>query len=200
MNNIIAIGAHPDDVEVTCGAFVKKLTEAYDVYYIVATTTQEQPTNKNIVGELNCCAKRMRVKDLKILDFPNSKLPNYSSEIREILYDLNKKLMPKLVICPSTGEIHQDHKTLSDEAIRVFRTTSIIGWIFEWSNFMVTPNFFFPLTKKQFIEKIRLVEMYKSQKNRSYTKLFISSMEVNGARLGIKWAEGLEMIRWVQRD
>ena len=200
MKNVIAVGAHPDDIEVTCGAFVKKLTETSDVYYIVATTTQEQPTNKNIVRELNCCAERMQIKELKILDFPNSKLPNYSSEIREILYDLNKKLMPELVICPSTGEIHQDHKALSDESIRAFRNTSILGWIFEWSNFTVVPNFFFSLTKEQFMEKVRLVKMYRSQKSRSYAKLFLSSMAVNGARVGVKWAEGLEVIRWVQRD
>lgn len=198
--NIIVIGAHPDDIEVTCGALVEKLAETHHVYYIVATTTQERLTNKNIIRELNCCVERMHIKELRILNFPNTKLPDYSWEIREILYDLNKKLIPELVICPSTGEIHQDHKTLSDESIRAFRTTSLLGWIFEWSNSTIVPNFFFPLTKKQFVKKVQLVEIYRSQKYHSYSTLFLSSMDMNGARIGVKWAEGLEVIRWVQKD
>lgn len=200
MKNAIVIGAHPDDIEVTCGAFVEKLVETYQVYYILATTTQERLTNKNIIRELNRCVERMHIKELKILDFPNTKLPNYSWEIREILFDLDRKLVPELVICPSTGEIHQDHKTLSEESIRAFRTTSLLGWILEWSNSTIVPNFFFPLTKKQFIRKIQLVKMYRSQKYHPYSKLFLSSMEVNGVRIGAKWAEGLEVIKWVQRD
>lgn len=199
MKNIIVVGAHPDDIEVNCGAYVKSLAETHYIYYVVASTTQEQPMNKNILKELGFCAKRMGVKELKILDFPATKLPNYACEIRNVLYDLNRKLLPELVICPSTGEINQDHKIVSDESIRTFRTTSLLGWIFEWSNFTVVPNFFFPLTKEQFLEKVRLVKQYKSQESRTYVKLFLSSMEVNGARLGVRWAEGLETIRWIAR-
>jgi len=200
MKNAIVIGAHPDDIEVSCGAFVKKLGETYNIYYIVASTTLERTANKNIIRELNRCVERMNIKELRILNFPNTKIPDYSWEIREILYDLNKKLMPELVICPSTGEIHQDHKTLSEESVRAFRTTSLLGWIFEWSNFTTVPNFFFPLTKDQFIEKVQLVKLYRSQNYHSYAKLFLSIMAVNGARIGVEWAEGFEVIRWIQRD
>lgn len=197
--NVLVLGAHPDDVEFCCGSYVMNLSKQYNVYYVVASSTVEQPTNKNILHELETSAKFMGVKDLILLDYPNTRLPENALGIRNRLFKLKKELDPVLVIGPSQNEIHQDHKILSDETIRTFRTGTILGWICEWSNIKSTPSFFYILDQEEYLKKRKLMNIYKSQSRRSYINLFESAMVVNGARIGVDFAEGLEVMRWVEK-
>jgi N-acetylglucosamine malate deacetylase 1 len=205
-NSVLAIGAHPDDIEFSCGGTIKKLTENNkSLYHVVLSPCNKSiPDNceKDILySELKNAAKQLEIKEENIItfQFPVRDFPAHRQEILEHFIELKKKINPDLVLLPNSQDIHQDHQVVHNEAIRAFKSSCILGYELPWNNFSSSQNYFVQLEERHIIAKLKAVNEYKTQKHRSYnSEAYLHHLaQVRGMQINRPLAETFELIRWI---
>lgn len=98
---------------------------------------------------------------------------------------------------PSPNDIHQDHQAISEEGLRAFKTSTVLGYEMPWNNISFNTFAFQVLDEAHIIKKCEALYEYKSQLHRNYTnKEFIYSLaRVRGAQIDVPFAEAFEVIR-----
>lgn len=109
--DVLAIAAHPDDVEQTCGGTLLKMAEAgyrNGVLDLTAGDMGTRGTPEIRMREAEAAAERMQVKWRSNLRFPDARLDN-SIAARMTLAAQIRMLKPKVVIIPYWEARHPDH-------------------------------------------------------------------------------------------
>jgi len=203
---VLILAPHTDDGEFGCGGAIAKLIEGgADLYYVAFSVCEKSVPEglpKNILEvELKEAVNELGIeeKNLIIYRFPVRELPKYRQNILEELVKIKTSLSPDLVFMPSSKDIHQDHKTIYEEGLRAFKTTSILGYEFPWNNLTFSTTGFIYLSQSHIRKKVSALKKYKSQTHRHYAKEeFITSMAISrGVQIGVEYAEAFEVIRWV---
>jgi LmbE family N-acetylglucosaminyl deacetylase len=138
-------------------------------------------------------------QNLIIFDYQVRKLNFSRQDILEDLIKLRNNIHFDLILMPSLNDIHQDHLTVSQEGLRAFKTSSILGYELIWNNLTFNTTCFVRLEEHHLQSKIKALKNYKSQEGRDYiTADFIKSLATaRGVQIGAKYAEAFEVIRWV---
>lgn len=207
-NNILILAPHTDDGELGCGGTIDKLIKAGKKVTYVAFSTCEESVPKGLPKDT--LAKEVK-EAVRILGIPKEDLiiKNYTvryfknkrQEILEDLVVLNRLLKPDLVFCPATTDIHQDHQTIAEEAIRAFKNTSILGYEFIWNSFEQKTNLFVNLEEDNLKKKIESLKAYASQGFRSYTSedSIRTVAKYKGFQIKRDLAEAFEVIRLITK-
>jgi LmbE family N-acetylglucosaminyl deacetylase len=140
------------------------------------------------------------VKNTEVYKYQVRHLPERRAEILDRLIEIRNRIKPDLVICPASTDIHQDHNTVFNEAIRAFKNTTIIGFFYPWNSLVLKTSYFFKLEEQDIKNKLKALSFYKSQKGRDYLEEdFIRGWaRTTGIQVGTKWAEAFEAIRVVK--
>lgn len=194
----LILSPHTDDVELGCGGSLIK----WDKLHIVVFSLCEESILKgwDITSTQKEFIESMKTLkcDYELLHFPVRKFDR--QKVLEYLYGLNKKIKPDLVVCPSLNDIHQDHKVVAEEALRVFKC-SIIGYESPYNNRSFNPVYYERLEREHIDKKIELINIYKSQaaKNQDYfSDEFIRGLaKVRGTQIKSQYAEAFECYRFV---
>jgi len=114
MTDILAVGAHPDDVEIAIGGTLVKMKEAGRSITLCHCTDGEPTPNGSRERRLAEAeeAARLLGAELEILDMPNRYLFD-TVENRIKLANVIRKHRPKLLLCPYNGGAHPDHRAVS---------------------------------------------------------------------------------------
>jgi bacillithiol biosynthesis deacetylase BshB1 len=115
MVDILAVGAHPDDVEIAIGGtLLKMIDRGHSVLLCHATDGEPTPagTHETRLGEAECAAKKMGAEHV-VLDLPNRYLLD-TIENRIAIAGVIRKNKPKMLLCPYPGGVHPDHKKISE--------------------------------------------------------------------------------------
>jgi LmbE family N-acetylglucosaminyl deacetylase len=111
--NILAIGAHPDDIEIGCGGtLIKYSQEGHQVYLLVATHGELGGEGLVRTEELRRSAEIMGATDLFTFDYPDTQLP-LDKELIARIEEVIKVVSPKVIFVHYFDDTHQDHRTLS---------------------------------------------------------------------------------------
>src|SRR5271154_506363 len=116
MLDVLAIAAHPDDVEQTCGGTLLRMAEAGYQTGIVDLTAGDMGTrgSPEIRGaESPDAAKILKVSHRENLHFPDARLDN-SLAGRMTLAQRIRELRPRTVILPYWEGRHPDHYRTSE--------------------------------------------------------------------------------------
>ncbi len=106
---VLAIGAHPDDVEIGCGGTLKKHSEQGDEVIILTLTKGAKGGNKTErETESKNAAKSLNAK-LVMYDLEDTQLSNGGSTIQSIEQTI-KSYKPSLIYTHSINDTHQDHR------------------------------------------------------------------------------------------
>lgn len=111
MVDILAVGAHPDDVEIGLGAAVALWTEAgYDVAVLDLTNGEPTPHGdpETRANEAAAAAEILGVKTRVTLDLPNRRLID-TVEARRKVAEVYRKLQPELLFIQGEIDAHPDH-------------------------------------------------------------------------------------------
>src|SRR5277367_2261569 len=111
MIDLLAIAAHPDDVEQTCGGTLLRMAEAGYRTGIVDLTAGDMGTRGSPeirVAESADAAKILKVSHRENLHFPDARLEN-SMAGRMTLAQRIRELRPRTVILPYWEGRHPDH-------------------------------------------------------------------------------------------
>jgi len=189
VTRILAIGAHPDDVEIGMGGTIASLKSAgYKVYLLDLTDGEPTPfgTREMRLRESQEAAEILGVDRRITLDLPNRYLMD-SVENRIKVAEEIRKLSPDAIFLHYWVDAHPDHRAASliSEAARFYAKltkTEMQGepvyprrLFYFFSNhfrLQVKPSFIFDISA--FLElKIKAVAAYKSQFNETRGNLRI---------------------------
>lgn len=184
---ILAVGAHPDDIELYAGGvLLRAKAEGHEVLCVVAT-----------YGELRGKEERAREQDEAwkflgvkgtFLELEDGNLQHNAALVKP-LDDLIKAYQPDVVFSHSEHDHHQDHIAVAKAVKSCNRT-----WKFNWLTYCsydhrngFVPNFYVNLDDYYF-KKRKLLGIFKSQQNMWYFKEDVSISRSLGTNVG-KYAE-----------
>jgi LmbE family N-acetylglucosaminyl deacetylase len=204
--NILVLAPHTDDGELGVGGTISRfIREGAKVTYVAFSTAEESVPEgypKDVLKvEVRNATLKLGIKEenLIIFNYPVRKLNFYRQEVLEQLITLRKENDFDLLFIPSANDIHQDHSTVTTEAIRAFKTITILGYELIWNNLSFNTTCFIELEERDILNKANALKEYKSQNKRDYmSEEFIFSLaSVRGVQVGKKYAEVFEVIRWM---
>ncbi|MGV6860138.1 MAG: PIG-L deacetylase family protein [Putridiphycobacter sp.] len=206
MKKVLVLAPHTDDGEFGCGGTINKLVEeGNDVYYVAFSACEQSVLSKYpsdiLITEVKAATKVLGIKpeNLFLLKY-NVRTFNYKrQEILDDIIKIRNKIQPDLVFIPSLTDLHQDHKTIADEALRAFKFTSILSYEMPWNNISFNTSCFYKLSESNLQAKIDALKKYQSQSHRPYANSnFIKSLAtVRGVQVNTKYAETFEVLRWI---
>ena len=197
---VLFVGAHVDDIEMgASGLLVKMLSKNEECHVIVFSRCEDQPGNKGVSKEFYESMSVLGVKNPKLMDLPNTKLPQKSEKIRKILDKEKTTFNPDIVVTHDTSTLHQDHKAVTEECLRVFRNSSILMYEDIKSVEHFAPNLIVSLTAEEFNKKIEAVGKYKTQTKRYYydPEILKSLAKIRGKQMNVDFGEGYRIHRSV---
>ena len=206
LNRVLILAPHTDDGELGCGGTIARFAaEKHDVYYVAFSTAEQSlpvgfPSN-TLELEVKAATKVLGIPPENLIVFKHEvrKLNYVRQEILEELVKLRKDIRPNLIFLPSPNDLHQDHSTVSEEGVRAFKHSSILGYELLWNNISFNTQSFVILTEKHVKTKIKALEEYRSQRHRKYlTKDFIIGWaRTRGTQINADYAEAFEVLRWI---
>ncbi len=198
---ILFLGAHPDDIEIGCGALLHNIVQKTDVLCVTLSDNQKNPDLQHVKGE--------HLKSMKVLGVPEERImfgpfntrvfPDSRQEILEYFLKLRKDFKPDLIFTHSKQDVHQDHNTMTDEALRAFRGITVLGFDVVRSSYGFFPHFLVEVTEEDVNKKIEALAQYKTYQDRYYfnSELTRSIMVRHGALAERPFAEGFDILRIV---
>jgi len=200
---VFFIGAHPDDIELGCGALIANISSSTEVYCITLSDNQKNPLLSNVVNEHYESMKTLGVpKDHVIVgEFETRCFIHQRQEILEFLFDFNKKFRPDIVFTHSKSDLHQDHGVVTGETLRAFRGISVFGFDVIRSSQGFFPTFLVEVTDHNVAKKINSLAAYKTYADKYYfsAELTRSILIRNGALCERPYAEGFDILRMVAK-
>lgn len=195
---ILALSPHTDDVELGAGGTIAKLVETGCQVNMFVFSWCDSKQNIETVKK---ASQILGINELKIFDFERRRFPQQRQEILQILYDYNQKNEVDLVLTPATTDLHQDHGVVTNEAMRTFKQSTILGYEMPWNNIQMTTNSFIPLEEQHVKKKIDALQCYSTQKGKYYftEDYFLSTLKMRGTQIQAKYAEAFEVIKFVPK-
>ena len=210
--DILAFGAHPDDVELGCGGTLHKAVVNGKTVGIIDLTKGELGTRGDIktrVIEASNAAKVLGVSFRENLETPDGFLTN-SKENQLLVINMIRKYQPEIVFCNSFEDRHPDHskacqlirescflsglvkivtEDVDGNVQKFWRPNAVYSYI-QWKS--LKPEFVVDISSSIDV-KISAVKCYKSQfynpssdeiNTPISTKNFIESIRYRAADLG----------------
>ncbi|MEC8929391.1 MAG: PIG-L deacetylase family protein [Verrucomicrobiota bacterium] len=205
-NNVLVLAPHTDDGELGCGGMMARLGEEGARVQYAAFSTAEQSVPEglppNILKtEVREATRRLGIAeaDLHIYEHEVRKLNYARQEILEELVRLREANDFDLVLAPALQDLHQDHHTVAEEAVRAFKGTTIWGYELIWNNLSFNTQAFVELGERHVEAKVEALAAYASQRHRAYMdgEFIWSQARVRGVQIGVSWAECFEVVRLV---
>ncbi|MGE5459010.1 MAG: PIG-L deacetylase family protein [Solirubrobacterales bacterium] len=127
--NVLALGAHPDDVEIGCGGALALHADAGDRVAIACATSGEAgstgvpPSTLARIRreEAAAAAAVLGATELRFLGFADGRLAWAGYDLVAALAILVRELRPELVYAPHPADAHPDHAALAAAAIDAVR-------------------------------------------------------------------------------
>ena len=117
--SVVAIGAHPDDIEIGAGGLLLSLAGKLSrVRYLVMTGTEERHAEARAAAHAFVPDADL---DITLLDLPEGHLPVAWHRVKEAIESVARSESPDLIIAPSPADAHQDHRTVGEIVPTVFR-------------------------------------------------------------------------------
>jgi N-acetylglucosamine malate deacetylase 1 len=198
---VLFLGAHPDDIELGCGALLHHIVRQTDIFCVTLSDNQKNPELKNVVEEHYEAMAVLGVPKEQIIlgPFTTRVFPDSRQEILEYFLQLRKEFAPDLIFVHSKQDMHQDHLTMTDEALRAFRGITVLGFDVVRSSYGFFPHFLVEVAEEDVDKKIEALSKYETYRDRYYfnSELTRSIMVRHGALAERPFAEGFDILRIV---
>ena len=198
---VLFLGAHPDDIELGCGALLHHIVKQTDVLCVTLSDNQKNPDLQNVKSEHFASMAVLGVPREKIVfgPFTTRVFPDSRQEILEYFLSLRRDFNPDLIFVHSKQDVHQDHLTMTDESLRAFRGITVLGFDVVRSSYGFFPHFLVEVTEEDMDKKIEALACYETYRDRYYfnRELTRSIMIRHGALAECPFAEGFDILRIV---
>lgn len=196
---ILAIGSHPDDIELGCGGLlIKAARHGHNVSMLTLTRGSASGDPQQRTKEFRESAKLIGARDFMIGEFEDAKLAG-DMELINYIESYIRKVDPDIILTHSYGDIHHDHRAVATATVEAGRYHSnILSYEIPLTrNF--SPTVYFDIS--DVIEKkLELIQVFASQKN----KMFLGASPIKGlaeyralqSRMStVRYVEAFEVMR-----
>jgi N-acetylglucosamine malate deacetylase 1 len=110
------------------------------VYYLVFSKCERSLKSglppDTLLHEVRNATKELGISEERLLlyDYDVRTFKTFRQEILEDIIAFRNKARPDIVFLPSPTDIHQDHQVISEEGIRAFKTSNVLGYEMPWNN------------------------------------------------------------------
>src|SRR5690242_11022590 len=153
--DVLAVGAHADDIEIGAGGLLLELAAArpgLTITWVVLSGDDERSAEAraSAAGFLGDDARlSVEIYDHRERFFPH--LP----ELKERFDDLATRTKPDVVIAPRLEDRHQDHRTVAELVWQAFRDHLVLEYeIVKYEGDLGQPNLYVPLAESTVERKI----------------------------------------------
>ncbi|MDH4330672.1 MAG: PIG-L family deacetylase [Candidatus Moranbacteria bacterium] len=198
---ILAIAPHLDDIELGCFGTLHQLSSHNKIYYFSLSFPRDCDQSEFIKNRVQKSLKLLSTPHENLIthDFDSRDLNKSRPEILQNFYDLNKKINPDIIFVPSSADVHQSHQVAHEEALRIFKNKTILGYELPWNNFTFIPDIFFKLRKEDIDAKNKAITFFPSHGKDSFFEngIIQDLARLRGKQIGAELAESFELIRMV---
>jgi LmbE family N-acetylglucosaminyl deacetylase len=191
--SVLALGAHPDDIEIAAGGTLLSLAERHpglQVRYVLMTGSPERQREARAAARAFTPGADLV---LETHDLPDGRLPAVYGQVKEIMEGVARSLRPDVILAPTTADAHQDHRTVGELVPTSFRDQLCLGYeIPKWDGDLTRPNTYFPLTDEVARRKTELLDKcYPSQAGRDWwgEETFLALARLRGMECRAHYAE-----------
>lgn len=198
---ILAIGAHPDDIELGCGGTIKKhILSGDDVFFIVATSGEKGGNKEERINEARKSGLLIGIKDIFFLNLPDSFVSHDGQTVQLIDYYI-KKMSPSLVYVHSLKDYHQDHSNIAKSTLSASRNmkNSILCYEAPSTTLEFTPIAFSNISET-FETKMECINQFVSQEKKDYVErqAIVNLAKFRGKIINAEYAEAFEVVRLIE--
>ena len=120
--------------------------------------------------------------------------------ILQYFYNYNKLYYPDIVFVPSRNQVHQDHEVVTNEAIRAFKDSTILGYNHHWSQTTIVSNYIVSLENDDVHKKWLMLDSYESRNHNFYFDHMyqLAIVILNGVKVEGPYAETFEVIKIIE--
>ena len=196
---VLAIGAHPDDIEIGAGGLLLSLGDSQlrVTYAVLTGTTERHQEARNAAHAFMPAAD----VEIKLFDLPEGRLPAVWGNVKEILEDISRSCSPDVIIAPSADDAHQDHRTIAEIVPTVFRDQFYLAYeIPKWDGDIGRPSVYVPLSDSIARHKVELLhKCFPSQRNRDWwdDEIFLGLARLRGMECRARYAEAFKCAKSV---
>jgi LmbE family N-acetylglucosaminyl deacetylase len=201
-NVVLAVGAHPDDIELGCGGTLCRIRKNGGRIIAVYMTKGEKSGDAKIrIKETMNALHVLGVKEVYFGDFPDTDIPN-SFKAVDFLEQFAIKYKPDLILTHTVNDIHQDHRQVGWLSISAFRN---VPKILAYETPRVRPATFSPT---YFVDvsgcvkkKWEALKCHVSQKDRRYLayESTVNLASFRGSQVGVSVAEAFEVVKYLEK-
>lgn len=166
---ILVIEPHPDDGPLGLGASLAQWAGEGREITTLMLSDRGEPTWLDEARESAKILAGTGLITVETLHHTTFHMERERHAILRSLEEYRDRLKPDIVFMPAMGDLHQDHATAANEARRVFKGTTLLGYEIVRSNLILNPILFIPATDDQVNRKCDAVSCYKSQQGKLYT-------------------------------
>ena len=195
---ILAIGAHPDDIELGCGGTLRKhVLNNDEVYYVIASLGEKSGDKDKRRSESMAATKLMGVSDVYFLNLPDTMIVHNGVTVG-LLDKYVGKTEPDIVYVHSPKDYHQDHANIAKSVLSTSRNMRSSIFLYETPSTTIE---FRPVAysdvSEAFEHKLKCIDQYVSQNDKEYMEkeAIIGLAKVRGYTMGVEFAEAFEVAR-----
>jgi LmbE family N-acetylglucosaminyl deacetylase len=191
---VLAVGAHPDDIEIGAGGTLLQLAQAdpdvhVDIVVLSGTAERAEEAHKSAAAFLPGIDYSVQVYDLT-----DGRLPAAWRRAKDALEELaGSRPRPDLIFAPSRDDSHQDHRTVAELLPTVFRGVLTLHYeIGKWDGDLVRRSVYVPLSDDIATRKVDLLlENFPSQHGRAWydSEVFMGLARLRGMECESRYAE-----------
>jgi len=181
---LLAIGAHPDDIEIGCCGTILKLLEEdalSAIGWVVLSGKGERADEAKASAE--AVLSGVEEKQLMLRDYRDGFFPYDGGDIKEFFESL-KEFSPDIVLTHQRADLHQDHRVACELTWNTFRDHLILEYeVPKYDGDIGSPNLFVPLGEDLRRRKIdHLMTHFASQRPKRWFKddLFSGLLRLRG--------------------
>ena len=198
--NILAIGAHPDDIEFGCGgALLKYIRNGHNVYLLVMTEGHKGGPARSRRLEQQRASRILKPKEVIWGTYRDTELSPKMNEMVQDIEDVLNRIQPQFTFVHYEEDTHQDHRALAKAAVSATRYIKNVLFYEGPTTQNFAPTVFVDV-KETLEEKLQLLKAHKSQVTKtnieglSILDIARSTAVFRGIAGRVQYAEGLSLI------
>ncbi len=196
--DVLCLGAHPDDIEIGCGATLLALAGRPRTTVAGVVLTGEGPRKEEALSAL---PRFFPGATVDVLGLPDGRLPAHWDAVKDSLESLSENSRPGIIFAPGSTDAHQDHRLLAKLVATVWRDAFVLNYeIPKWDGDLLTPNHYVPVPDILARRKVDLLNScFPSQVDRDWwdEELFLGLMRIRGVESRSRYAEGFSTTKAV---
>jgi LmbE family N-acetylglucosaminyl deacetylase len=120
--NILAIGPHPDDIEIGCsGALIKYAQRGHDIFLLIITKGEKGGDPEIRYEEQIKAAEIIGARDVFWGGFTDTELLDRGNEIIHLVELYIKRIQPDFIFVNFYDDTHQDHRAVNRSVLSAAR-------------------------------------------------------------------------------